>query len=91
MLDLEDIKAEIMAKLHRYTVEWPAQAEPPAHLALKHGEPVKYLQRALEKISLGTYGICDVCGDAIDPARLRAVIAACRCQSCQLEHDQSPL
>ncbi|HRH31857.1 MAG TPA: hypothetical protein PLK06_00875 [bacterium] len=89
MLDLERIKAEIMAKLHRYTVEWPGQQEPPAHLALKQGEPVKYLRRALDKINTGTYGLCDDCDEAIDTDRLRAVIAACRCQSCQIEHDSN--
>ncbi|MDQ5951936.1 MAG: Prokaryotic dksA/traR C4-type zinc finger [Patescibacteria group bacterium] len=87
MLDLEAIKAEIMAKLHRYTVEWPGQPEPPAHLALKQGEPVRYLRRALDKLSAGTYGLCDNCGEVIDAERLRVVIAACRCRACQIEHD----
>ncbi len=83
MLDLESIRAEITARLNRYTVEWPALESPPAHLALKQGAPARYLQRALAKLDAGTYGLCDTCEEPIDADRLRAVIGACNCLSCQ--------
>lgn len=38
---------------------------------------------ALEKIADGTYGICDDCGNRIDPRRTRAQPAARRCLACQ--------
>ena len=87
MLDLDRIRAEISAKLHRYTAEWPALDEPPAHLPLKQAEPVRYLLRALAKLEAGTYGKCDTCEEPIGEERLLAVIGACRCLSCQLLHD----
>lgn len=31
------------------------------------------VERALEKIDAGTYGICDMTGEQIDPARLEAI------------------
>jgi DnaK suppressor protein len=34
------------------------------------------LRRALEKIEAGTFGVCEVCGEPIEPARLQANPAA---------------
>jgi DnaK suppressor protein len=42
------------------------------------------VQRALEKVDDGTYGICDVCGKPIDPRRLRAMPEATVCVTCPL-------
>ncbi|NOX87831.1 MAG: TraR/DksA family transcriptional regulator [Calditrichaeota bacterium] len=46
----------------------------------------KYLQqidRALEMIEVGTYGICRVCGKEIDEARLKAVPTTRICFTCK--------
>ncbi len=46
----------------------------------------KYLQQidaALERIENGTYGICRVCGQEIDEARLRAVPTTTVCVACK--------
>ena len=40
------------------------------------------VDRALEKIADGTYGVCDVCGQDIDPRRLRAAPQSTTCVSC---------
>jgi DnaK suppressor protein len=37
------------------------------------------VQRAIEKLDEGTYGRCDVCGEAIAPERLAAIASAVRC------------
>jgi len=37
---------------------------------------------ALRKLNEGTYGICDGCGQAIDPARLEALPEASLCRNC---------
>ena len=42
------------------------------------------VQRALAKLEEGTYGTCDVCGDAIDPRRLRAAPESTVCVGCPL-------
>lgn len=41
------------------------------------------VQGALKKIRGGSYGICDRCGEKIDPARLKAVSDATYCFDCE--------
>jgi DnaK suppressor protein len=41
------------------------------------------VERALQKVDAGTYGVCDVCNLAIDPARLEALPQAILCLSCR--------
>jgi DnaK suppressor protein len=43
----------------------------------------KSLMLALQRVKAGTYGICDDCGEAIPPARLRALPSATTCVVCQ--------
>ena len=39
-------------------------------------------ERALAKLDEGSYGICDACGEEIDPARLRAMPDGVLCLAC---------
>ncbi|MFZ0173622.1 MAG: TraR/DksA C4-type zinc finger protein [Acidimicrobiales bacterium] len=41
------------------------------------------IDRALEKLANGTYGLCDACGDEIAPERLEILPWATRCITCQ--------
>jgi DnaK suppressor protein len=41
------------------------------------------IDRSLEKIDRGTYGLCEDCGEPIGPRRLRALPFALRCLGCQ--------
>jgi DnaK suppressor protein len=41
------------------------------------------VEAALARFEQGTYGICERCGDHIDPARLKALPYAKLCMSCQ--------
>ena len=41
------------------------------------------VQHALHKFDEGTYGLCDACGQPIDPARLEALPEASLCLSCK--------
>ena len=41
------------------------------------------VERALDKVEDGTYGICEHCGQPINPARLAALPYATLCVSCQ--------
>lgn len=45
------------------------------------------IDRALEDIEAGRYGICRECGEPIAPARLKVLPFATRCVSCQAEHE----
>ena len=41
------------------------------------------VEHALQKFEKGTYGLCDKCGQPIDPARLEALPQANLCLSCK--------
>ncbi len=41
------------------------------------------VEHALHKFKEGTYGLCDICGQPIDPARLEALPQADLCLSCK--------
>jgi DnaK suppressor protein len=41
------------------------------------------VEHALQKFEDGTYGLCDSCGQPIDPARLEALPQASLCLSCK--------
>ena len=41
------------------------------------------IDEALERMEEGTYGTCERCGEAIDPARLEAIPYAIRCVRCE--------
>jgi DnaK suppressor protein len=53
---------------------------------------LKALSRAQEKAREGTYGLCDICGEAIPQKRLRAVPEAAHCLGCAelLEREAAP-
>jgi DnaK suppressor protein len=60
--------------------------------ASREGKYLTYLDRALERIKAGTYGVCMECGQAISKARLEAVPTATLCIACKSkkEHDETP-
>jgi DnaK suppressor protein len=41
------------------------------------------IERALERLDAGTFGVCEACGAEIAPERLRAVTCARRCSRCE--------
>jgi len=45
------------------------------------------INTALAKIDAGEYGLCDVCGEPINEARLEAVPTAAFCLKCQTRHE----
>jgi RNA polymerase-binding protein DksA len=46
------------------------------------------IEVALEKLDKHTYGVCDRCGNLIDPARLKALPYANLCISCKKEEEK---
>ncbi len=50
--------------------------------ARKLDAKLRDVERALEKLDEGTYGVCDACGAAIPPERLEAIPWAVLCVSC---------
>ena len=47
-------------------------------------------ERAIAKLDEGTYGICDGCGEAIPPARLRAMPDSALCVACAASERRVP-
>src|SRR5262245_2574203 len=45
------------------------------------------VNRALEDIDAGRYGVCRDCGGDIPPARLKVMPFATRCVACQTSHE----
>lgn len=43
---------------------------------------LQHIGRALERLEMGTYGVCEACNDSIEAARLRVVPQAARCKRC---------
>jgi RNA polymerase-binding protein DksA len=46
-------------------------------------EQLAEVEHALHKLEEGTYGLCEDCGQPIDPARLEALPQAKLCMSCK--------
>jgi len=57
------------------------------HLALvrRLEQKIAEIDRALETAKKGTYGICERCGNPIDPARLAALPETTLCIKCKSE------
>ena len=47
------------------------------------------IDHALQRVQQGTYGLCERCGKAIDPARLAIVPEATFCIPCQMSVEQA--
>jgi DnaK suppressor protein len=51
-------------------------------------ESLNDIEHALEKYAAGTYGLCDACGQPIEPARLEAMPQASLCLSCKASREK---
>lgn len=49
---------------------------------------VEQIDDAIARIESGSYGVCEVCGEAIPPARLKAMPSATMCIQCKSEEEQ---
>ncbi len=56
--------------------------------AARHREEIVAIEAALERIVVGTYGVCTQCGKDIALPRLRSQPSALRCQPCQTSHER---
>ena len=52
-----------------------------------HRETLLKIDSALRKLSEGTYGVCDECGDEISEERLKIMPFAIFCKDCQEEKE----
>lgn len=51
-------------------------------LLQNHGDTLKLIDAALQRIQDGTYGVCETCGTRIPKLRLQAIPYASQCVAC---------
>lgn len=61
------------------------EMEKRAALEKRIKEQMVDVEHALHKFEEGTYGRCDICGQAIDPERLEALPQAYLCMNCKAQ------
>jgi len=59
------------------------------HLAEVESRELGQIDKAIQKIGEGTYGVCEKCGENISQARLKALPFANRCIRCQEEEERN--
>jgi RNA polymerase-binding transcription factor DksA len=57
-------------------------------LLYSYEQKLRQLERARARLRTGQYGVCELCGARIDPARLDAVPHATLCVRCQRQSEQ---
>jgi DnaK suppressor protein len=99
---LEAAQQELLEDIEHLQADLRSMAEPSADEAdvdayerEKTWALVQRLQRKLESVEralqlarAGTYGICESCGQRIDPARLEIIPEATLCLDCQRKYER---
>ena len=99
---LEQVREELLEDLEHLRTDLRNMAEPSADEAdvdayerektwalvqsLQH--KVASIEQAIQLARAGTYGICQTCGQRIDPARLEILPEATLCLRCQREFER---
>jgi RNA polymerase-binding transcription factor DksA len=90
--ELRDRMRRVQDDLRREVTPLPLDA-PDAAIVLENDEilhavdetargEIKQIERALERLEAGTYGLCEECGTRIEAERLRVVPYAVHCSHC---------
>jgi DnaK suppressor protein len=67
-----------------------SETETEMRMRLRNREALylKKIDQSLRRIEEGTFGLCDSCGDDIDPRRLEARPTSCLCVSCKEDSER---
>ena len=74
-IDLRSIESERANEVEERAQQADA-ARMFAHLDERRKQRIEEIERVLQRIALGTYGLCERCGEPIPAARLRALPTA---------------
>jgi DnaK suppressor protein len=69
---------------------WIVGREHQESIAAVHRELITQIQRALQRIEAGSYGICERCGQPIPKARLDAFPVATLDVGCKRREERAP-
>lgn len=86
LLELERLREALKSEVDPNADEGdPDLAEREKVMALVHGveRKLESIEYALRRAEAGMYGICESCGQPIDPARLEIVPEATQCVECK--------
>lgn len=100
---LEQQRLETQEELERLQLELRSLAEPSADeadldayerektwaLVQRMRQKLRSIEGALALAQSGAYGICQTCGERIEPARLEILPEATLCLQCQREYERS--
>lgn len=99
---LEQQRQQTLAELERLRTDLRNLAEPTADdadldayerektwaLVQTAQRRLESIERAIELAHQGAYGVCQTCGDRIDPARLEILPTASLCLKCQRDFER---
>ena len=99
-IKLEEEKAQVEAKIKKYSAQELPMDNPDLDdlgqdaaqdileesLVDVHEGILAKINKTLEKIKAGTYGVCEECGDSIPEADLERLPWATHCQQCREEN-----
>jgi DnaK suppressor protein len=91
MEDMQHLQADLRSMAERSADEADVDAyerEKTWALVLRLQRKLESVERALRMAENGTYGICETCGNRIDPARLEILPEAALCLKCQREFER---
>ena len=86
----EEQYLELAGRVHDSGDESVADLLADVNLAVidRHVEDIGQVERAILRMSAGTYGLCVDCGEDISPERLMAHPSAPRCMRCQSRRER---
>jgi len=102
MVKLQETREELLEDIEGLRRDLRAMAEPSADeadvdayerektwaLIQRLQAKVESVERAIHAAERGTYGICESCGQHIDPARLEILPEATLCLNCQRQYER---
>ena len=91
LTEIKRLKATLEYEVERDLEEGdPALCEREKNLALLQNmeRELGSVEHAISLLERGRYGICENCGERIDPARLKAIPQATLCLRCKAERER---
>jgi len=82
-------REELLRERERYVRSRDVVTRRDRHMSEKANEVIVLIDRALDRLSDGTYGLCASCGNPIPEDRLEAVPYAALCMGCQGDQERA--
>jgi DnaK suppressor protein len=84
----EDVATPTRELADTASQQWDARVQ--TMMSAADAAAAEQIAGAIERLDAGTYGVCVVCGDLIEPARLRVAPEAAECIDCVRFAEETP-